>query len=493
MQTNSSNDQTALRDLCLSLQYTPVRIESISEGGSGRRYYRITLNTDATIIGTCGDNICENKAFIYLSRHIREKGLPVPDILGISSDFKTYLQTDVGCVNLYELIKAGRENGDWNGQIMSLLHKTVSELPSIQFLTAQGLDVSRCLPPISMDARTLMRDLNYFKYCFLKPLDISLDEDRLDNCFETLIGMTSIGDSSVPRAFILRDCQSRNVMFDEEMNPHWIDYQHGRLGPVTYDLASLLWQTRAAIPASVRDELIAEYFREMLRFAPGTSEAAFRRSLRFMVICRLLQVLGAYGLRGIIEGKVQFLKPIPLTLQRLEEMLRAEETPSLEYLLHVIGKAMNHPWCGTHELGNSGLFLDVCSFSYKRGMPRYRSEHGGGFVFDCRAPHNPGRYAEYRHLTGRDPEVITFLMNDGEMPALVDSAYDLVSKAVKRYLERGFDSLSVAFGCTGGRHRSVFGAEQLAKRINREFNIPVSVNHTNLGISYILSPENNGI
>lgn len=488
MQTNISNDRTALHDLCLSIQHSPVLIDSISEGGSGRRYYRITLDNGSTVIGTCGDNISENKAFVYLSRHIFGKGLPVPEILAIGPDYRSYLQTDVGGKNLYDIIKPGRENGDWNDEIMHALRKTVAALPSVQFQTAEGLDISRCLPPVRMDARAVMRDLNYFKYCFLKPLEIAFDEERLDDCFDVLIGMSSISDPSVPHAFILRDCQSRNVMFDDDMNLHWIDYQHGRLGPVTYDLASLLWQTRAALPDGVKDELIGDYFKAMRHFAPDTSEDEFRRSLRFMVICRLLQVLGAYGLRGIIEGKVQFLNPIPDTLQRLEEMLKSENNPALDYLAQVIGCSMRHPWC-SHQKTGEGFKLDVCSFSYKRGMPRYRSEHGGGFVFDCRAPHNPGRYEEYRHLTGRDPEVINFLQSDGEMPSLVDNAYDMVSKAVRRYLERGFDSLSVAFGCTGGRHRSVFGAEQLARRIHREFDIPVSVNHTNLGISYTLPKE----
>lgn len=485
MESRINNDQETLRSLCSATRITPGSITPIAAGGSSRRYYRIVGNDGRTVVGTCSGNITENKAFIYLSRHLSAKGLPVPSIISVNDNCTAYLQTDAGEKTLFDVLKPAIASDRWAGLPLELLEKAVRSLPGIQFRCVEGLDQSQCLSPLKMDGRAIMRDLNYFKYCFLKPLDIHIDEELLDNEFDMIVGWSENNESTVPEGFILRDCQSRNIMISSDGEPTWIDYQGGRIGPVTYDLVSLLWQTRARIPDDLKQKLTDTYFAELQKLDANVKREDFDRSVSRMLLIRLLQVLGAYGLRGLSEGKTSFLSSIPESLRRLDLLLGTTEFQSLKEIARAVKEAKRHPWCREPEIREK-LIVDICSFSYKQGMPRYRSQHGGGFIFDCRAPHNPGRYDQYKKLTGLDPEVKEFLDGYGEMSRLVDNAEAMVGAAVSRYLERGFDSLSAGFGCTGGRHRSVYGAEMLAKRLNEKYGVEVRVNHTNLGISYKL-------
>lgn len=485
MESRINNDQETLRSLCRAAGFTPVNITPIAAGGSSRRYYRIVDNDGMSIVGTCSGNIVENKAFIYLSRHLSDKGLPVPSIISVNDAFSAYLQTDAGEKTLFDVLKPAIESNLWHGFPLQFLEKAVRSLLSVQFRGLEGLDQSQCLSPQRMDGRAILRDLNYFKYCFLKPLDIQADEEQLDSEFDMIVEWLEDIESTVPQGFIIRDCQSRNIMINPEDELTWIDYQGGRIGPVTYDLVSLLWQTRARIPDDLKQQLTDIYLTELQNFDANVKREDFDRSVRQMLLIRLLQVLGAYGLRGITEGKTSFLSSIPESLRRLDMLLGTAEFQSLKEISKAVKISQQHPWCRQPETREK-LIVDVCSFSYKQGMPRYRSQHGGGFIFDCRAPHNPGRYDQYKKLTGLDPEVKEFLEGYGEMRSLVDHAEAMVGGAVQRYIERGFDSLSVGFGCTGGRHRSVYGAEMLAKRLNEKYGVEVRVNHTNLGISYKL-------
>ncbi|HBF96683.1 MAG TPA: phosphotransferase, partial [Porphyromonadaceae bacterium] len=123
------------------------------------------------------------------------------------------------------------------------------------------------------------------------------------------------------------------------------------------------------------------------------------------------------------------------------------------------------------------LEVRVFSFAYKKGIPNDVSGNGGGYVFDCRAINNPGKYERFSHFTGLDEEVIKFLEEDGEMELFLDNIYPLVDSHVKRYMERNFTSLMVSFGCTGGQHRSVYAAQRMAEHISKKFGIKVSLVH----------------
>ena len=490
MQPINTNDHDRLTRLCNEAAIKISKIVPLAGAASGRRYYRLYPTNEPTIIGTIGPSAKENAAFCYLSRHMAAKGLPVPDIIAVSDDKSAYIQSDLGDRSLLEAISPGSRDGKWEGEPTETLRKAIVSLPAMQFATLNGLDQSRCLTPAKMDRREVMRDLEYFRFCFLRQLNIEVNDIELDLAFDRLADMVAGNNTGVAEAFSLRDCQSRNVIIDNDGNPHWIDYQSGRLAPVTYDLASLLWQSRAKIPDHIRAIMVDEYFAEMQKYAPDTRRENFDKSLRLMVIIRLLQVLGAYGLRGLSEGKVQFLESIPNALHTLLTLLDNENDDAMHVLCNALKEAERHPWCTVGcTIDNDDkdtLTVDVCSFSYKRGMPRYRSMHGGGFVFDCRAPHNPGRYEHYRSMTGMDTEVIEFIEADGELPELLRHAEAMVGAAIERYQERGFKSLSVAFGCTGGRHRSVYSAEHMARYINDRYGVKVNVSHTNLGINYQL-------
>ena len=457
-------------------------IQLISASGSNRQYSRITDEKGQTHIHVVGTNKDENRAFIRLSRHFESKRLPVPHILRVSDDELEYDQTDLGDTILFDLIRNGRETGVFSDEEKKLLVKTLRALAHIQVEGAQDIDWSVCFPVPAMDLRAVMWDLNYFKYCFLKGTKIEFSEPKLENEFERLADRL-VG-SRAPMydtpTFLYRDFQSRNVMV-QNGEPYFIDFQGGRRGPVYYDLASFLWQAKANFSQALREELIAAYVNELGKI----SDIRFdREQLNYFVLFRTLQVLGAYGYRGYFERKAHFLESIPAAIQNLKEILATEIGEDFPYLTALTaalqdccaerpGKALKDRPCGTE-----GLTVSICSFSFKKGIPEDESGNGGGYVFDCRSTHNPGQYPEFRHLTGRDKEVIDWLEKDGEIVTFLQSVYAIVDHHVERFIERGFTHLQVSFGCTGGQHRSVYSAEALARHIRQFYpQVHVEITH----------------
>lgn len=133
------------------------------------------------------------------------------------------------------------------------------------------------------------------------------------------------------------------------------------------------------------------------------------------------------------------------------------------------------------------LTVTIYSFSFKKGIPEDNSGNGGGYVFDCRSTHNPGKYDEYKQLTGLDQPVIDFLEKDGEILEFLSSVYTLVDHHVARFLERGFEHLQVSFGCTGGQHRSVYSAQHTAEHIKEKFpTVSIELIHRERGIQQTL-------
>lgn len=452
-------------------------VTELSSSGSNRRYFRMTGSR--VLIGVSGTSVEENRAFIYMSRHFRAKGLPVPEVYCWSDDKAFYLQEDLGNTLLFDSIEKGRKSSVFDENERTLLHKTIELLPSIQFEGAKDFDFSQCYPQPEFNQRSILWDLNYFKYCFLKATGMEFQENRLEDDFQKMSEVllshslpTQSPDVS-PQTFMYRDFQSRNVMV-KEGNPWLIDFQGGRKGPVYYDVASFLWQAKANYPKELRDELLKSYLQALQRYIP-VDEGCFYSQLRHFVLFRTLQVLGAYGFRGYFEKKPHFIQSVPFAIDNLRQLLR-DDYPEYPYLSSLL-----------RELTGLKQFLDekqkrklevkVISFSYKKGIPDDPTGNGGGFVFDCRAIHNPGKYERYKHLTGLDEPVIRFLEEDGEITLFLEHVYEIVDASVKRYLDRGFSNLMVCFGCTGGQHRSVYSAQHLAEHLNHKFGVKVHLIH----------------
>jgi RNase adaptor protein for sRNA GlmZ degradation len=169
------------------------------------------------------------------------------------------------------------------------------------------------------------------------------------------------------------------------------------------------------------------------------------------------------------------LQSIPYAIENLRELL-SHSVDDYPYLIEVLQRMTQMQQFKEMNL-RQPLVVRVYSFSYKKGIPQDSSGNGGGYVFDCRAVNNPGKYERYAHFTGNDEPVIQFIEDDGEMKPFLEAACSLVDASVKRYIERGFQHLMVCFGCTGGQHRSVYAAEHLAQHINDKFGVEVRIIH----------------
>ena len=458
----------------------PLTTETLPVSGSHRSYYRLG-GPDGTVIGAIGTDPDENRAFITLSRHFHAKGLPVPEVLAVSADGLRYLQEDLGTESLYDALASARLTGFYDEKQYALLLSTILELPRLQFEGAEGLDWSVCYPQPSFDAQMVDFDLNYFKYDFLKLIGAEFNEIRLQADFEKLKANLLAVPSDT---FLYRDFQARNVML-RDGKPYFIDYQGGRRGPFYYDLASFVWQARAQYPERLKDAMI-ETYRSALSLYTDVPEEEFRHNLRLFVLFRTLQVLGAYGYRGLFERKPYFIESLPYALKNLAALLPFPEYP---YLSEVLAHLPQLPEPAPMPVPGR-LTVYVYSFSYKKGIPGDMSGNGGGYVFDCRGTHNPGKYEQYKQLTGRDEPVIRFLETDGEILRFLSHAETLVETHVRRYLERSFTSLQVSFGCTGGQHRSVYCADYVARHLRQYFPaVRVVLIHRERGIREIHDPS----
>ena len=457
-----------------------VEITELPSSGSNRRYFR--LSGEPTLIGVVGTSVEENDAFIYMAKHFKEKNLPVPEVLIVSDDHIAYLQEDLGDTILYNVIEKGRLTSVFSEEEKKLLVKTIRKLPDLQFAGADGMDFRHCYPSPGFDARSIMWDLNYFKYCFLKATGLDFLEGKLEDDFQRL---TDVLLRSSSATFMYRDFQSRNVMI-KDGEPWFIDFQGGRKGPVYYDVASFLWQAKANFPNSLRQELLKGYIDALRKYIP-VNEDYFYSQLHHFVLFRTLQVLGAYGFRGYFEKKPHFMQSVPFAIANLRELLKVPY-PEYPYLSKVLTDLVNMKQF-TDDLQKRTLTVRVMSFAYKKGIPNDPSGNGGGYVFDCRAVNNPGKYDRYKPFTGLDQPVIKFLEDDGEIFPFLEHAYELVDAHVKRFMERGFTNMMVCFGCTGGQHRSVYSAQKMAQHINEKFNVKVELVHREQNIEQTLNAK----
>lgn len=452
----------------------PTRVAALGADGSKRRYFRLGEG-EQTIIGAANDDRRENVAFLSLSRHFRRYGLPVPEIYAEDLEQGIYLQQDLGDETLFSRVAALRaEEGTFSDRLAAMYRRVLGDLPRFQVAAAEDLDFSVCYPRSRFDAQSIRWDLNYFKYHFLKLVPVDFDEQALEDDFERFTAFLLEADT---RYFMYRDFQSRNIMLHGG-RPHYIDYQGGRQGALQYDVASLLQDGRTDIPWETRGELLDYYIEAVGAYAPVQRESFLAHYYGYALV-RLMQALGAYGYRGLYEEKSHFLTSISHGVRNLEGLLARADLPvDLPELDRAWSRIVDDPALRRMgEVSGEGLTVHLWSFSYHLGLPRDPSGNGGGFIFDCRIVKNPGRIPEYAALTGKDPPVAAFLDELEEARSFLGDAKTMVDRAVDHHLRRGFSDLTVAFGCTGGRHRSVYFAERLAAHLRERPGLTVRLRH----------------
>lgn len=447
-------------------------LEMLPVSGSYREYCRLT-SSNRTIIGAFNSDVKENTAFLSFSNHFKHHGVPVPKVYAVSSDLRKYLLEDLGNTTLFQFLSNTRESEGFSENIIEKYKKVLKELPKIQIIAGRDIDYSVCYPREAFDKQSMMWDLNYFKYYFLKLAKIHFDEQALEDDFQLFSNYLLSASSNY---FLYRDFQSRNVMVkDNEV--YFIDYQGGRQGALQYDLASLLYDGKADIPESVRSQLYDYYISELKKLKK-VDEKEFASYFKGFVLIRIMQAMGAYGFRGFYEKKEHFLKSIPFALKNLESILKDVNLPvQLPELINVLNQLTRSEVLKEIGQVRTDLTITVTSFSYKNGYPGDLSGNGGGHIFDCRAINNPGRYAEFKTKTGKDLEVQEFLEQKSEIEIFLNGVKIIVDQSVKTYLERGFKHLSIGFGCTGGQHRSVYSAEKITEYLKNNYPVNVVLIH----------------
>jgi aminoglycoside/choline kinase family phosphotransferase len=450
----------------------PDAVTRLAADGSQRLYYRLSGSEPVSVIGAHGPERDENRAFLSFSRSLRGAGLPVPEIHAADEGLGLWLAEDLGDTTLFQALAGARarEGGRFPQSMVEAYERVVDLLPRFQVEGARVIDFGVAHPRGAFDEQSMRWDLNYFKYHFLKLAHVPFGEQRLENDFQRLIAHLLAADTGY---FLYRDFQSRNILL-REGRPWFVDYQGGRRGAAQYDLASLLYDAKADLPEGVRAHLLERYLAAFARHA-GVDAARFLETYRGYVLIRILQAMGAYGYRGFFERKPRFLESVPYAARNLAGLLEggvAADLPELEGVLRCIVE----DWASrpiTTET-RPGLHVHVSSFSYRDGWPADETGHGGGFVFDCRSLANPGRLPQLAGLTGTDPPIVRFLEALPETEAFWRHACGLVDAHIANFRERNFSDLGVAFGCTGGQHRSVYFAERLARHV-REHHPDVTV------------------
>jgi aminoglycoside/choline kinase family phosphotransferase len=454
----------------------------IPSSGSNRRYFRLK-NDKISLIGVAGTSMEENRAFYEMARHFKKQGINVPNVYMHSASWMYYLQEDLGNTLLFNVIQKGRLTRAFDNDEKKILKKTIQMLPLIQFKGAEGLNFNLCFPQPEFNERSILWDLNYFKYCFLKSTGIDFQENLLEDDFAEMI-KALLRDKT--NTFMYRDFQSRNVMIKDD-EPYFIDFQGGRKGPVYYDVASFLWQAKANFTKELRQQLICDYLESLKNFT-CIDEDDFYKQLRHFVLFRTLQVLGAYGFRGYFEKKPHFIQSIPFAIDNLRDLLMQgyNEYP---YLCRVLNQLINLKQF-SDDLQKYNLEVSIYSFAYKKGIPNDISGNGGGYVFDCRAINNPGKYERYNQFNGLDEPVIKYLEEDGEIITFLENVYKIVDNSVNRYINRKFANLMICFGCTGGQHRSVYAAQHLAEHLLEKFGVKVNLIHREQNIEQVFEARN---
>jgi aminoglycoside/choline kinase family phosphotransferase len=454
----------------------PDRIQPLQGqlSASGRKIIRLA-SANATAIGILYSVREENVAFLEFSRHFRRHGLPVPEIYGEDLAQGAYLEQDLGDTTLFDFLSKNRQGSEIAPSVIAAYEKAVAILPRFQVEAGRDLNYKVCYPRASFDRQSIAWDLNYFKYYFLRLAGIPFNEQALEDDFSRLTKFLL----SAPRDYFLyRDFQSRNIMLLDG-NPYFVDYQGGRKGALQYDIASLLYDAKADLPPALRQQLLDAYLVSLANFLPLDRDAFLQYYYAYVYV-RILQALGAYGFRGFYERKTHFLQSVPYALRNIRWLLHNVELPvALPTLTEAFRNMVASEKLQTVSSTPGQLTVRVNSFSFHRGLPTDETGNGGGFIFDGRSLPNPGREERFKVLTGKDAAVIEYLEQQESVRQFLANVIALVDSSVANYQSRGFKNLMVSFGCTGGQHRSVYLAEQLARHL-RDAGVDVSLQHREL-------------
>lgn len=450
-------------------------IEKLPQSGGDRVYFRIAA-ADESFIATYNANLKENETFIYFSEHFAKANVPVPKVLAVNKERSIYIQQDFGNDSLLAVLEAKGKTEE----VKELFKKSLRALANMQINGDKGLDYTQCITSKEFGRQAILSDLLYFKYYFLDTLKVPYDKEQLVEDLEKL--STYLNDED-HKYFMFRDFQSRNIMVQDD-EVHFIDFQGGMKGALQYDVASLLWQAKADLSDEWKNELLQYYIacvEEMLQ--AEIDKERFEKQYNGYVLIRLLQVLGAYGFRGLFERKAHFLTSIPLALRNLKWFLQNKkvgiDVPEFERILNIV---VDDEIARRFEPVRAGaatpLVVKISSFSFiKSGYPKDTTKNGGGFVFDCRGILNPGRIEEYKTQTGRDNPVQDYLTDRTRMDEFLTGVFSVVDIAVEDYIKRDFENLAVNFGCTGGQHRSVYAADALARHLRNKYGVRTEVKH----------------
>ena len=440
---------------------------------SDRRYFRLYTSDNQTYIGTYSENISENETFFYFAQHFENQSL-VPKVFEISEDRKIYIQQDFGDVSLLHILRDG-----FTDKAYTLFQTSLKKLALMQIKGHQDLDYTKCFSTQKFDYQTIIADLYYFKFCFVDALKIQYNKQKLANDFDRFIAYLMQFDNQY---FMFRDFQSRNIQIFEN-EPYFIDFQGGMQGSMAYDVASLLWQARANLPLEWKENLLKDYVNYANEYLDEPIDfQEFKKEYDAYLLVRMIQVLGAYGFRGLFERKPAFIESIPQALENiqwfLENIQLSVEIPELINILQQLTQPkIQQQFMTIKAIKDSKLEVQIQSFSFRKGIPEDTSGNGGGFVFDCRGILNPGRIEEYKVLTGRDKAVQEYLETKTEMPKFLQNVFNIVDISVENYLSRDFEHLMVSFGCTGGQHRSVYSADALAQHLQSKYGVKTTVTH----------------
>jgi aminoglycoside/choline kinase family phosphotransferase len=448
-------------------------IKQLPLSGSDRVYYRLS-SPNKVAMGAFNGDVAENEAFFSFTATFSSLQINVPEIYAVAPDRKHYLLSDLGDETLCARIEKQQKSKTKSS--LCLVKESLPVLIKMQVEGAKQIDFTKCYPRSSFDKQSVMWDLNYFKYCFLKISNLPFSEQGLEDDFITLSDYLL----TVPGEFFMhRDFQTRNIMVKD--NAPWIiDYQGGRRGPLPYDLASILFSPKTRLNNLQREVLLEYYLTHLQLFFPVQKEEFIKQYYAFVLI-RILQALGAYGYRGLIQGKPNFKVSIPTAISNVNSLFEENKIPiELVEIRRIFSELQTANLFSQFIPEKDLLTVRITSFSYKNGIPADPSENGGGFVFDCRGLPNPGRFQEYRHLTGLDNEVISYLENYQQVKDFQDNVRNMVEISVKEYIERGFSHLCVNFGCTGGQHRSVYNAQKFNQWIGNNFPVKTVLIHTEI-------------
>lgn len=448
-----------------------AKIIPLPSSGSNRKYFRIIYSGDPnpiSLIASYNSDIKENIAHNSFTEHFRSLGFNVPEIYARDDNYNYFLMKDLGDITLFSLLSYNRK------EAIDYYKNAVSDLVNFQVQGIKNLDLDVAYPTKRFTARSIMWDLNYFKYYFVKPHNIDFDENLLEEDFITFSKLLLSAENNY---FCYRDFQSRNIMVLE--NKLWyIDFQGGRKGPLQYDLASLLYQVKADLSTNEKDIVYNHYLENLNIILPG-NQAQFEKYYSEFVYFRLMQVMGAYGFRGLVQHKAHFLQSLPLAINSLSDLLQKSPSKArIPELIRVFNSIASLDFNYAPQINNA-LTIRINSFSFlQKGVPVDYTGNGGGHVFDCRSLPNPGRIDNLRDYTGLQQPVIEYLEAQNEVKEFLVHAIYIVEQNINNYQKRKFNNLQVNFGCTGGRHRSVYCASKVSHHIKSKYpEVNVEVQH----------------